>query len=361
MSSHIPCGVRPCWAEISLSRLEQNLREIRRHVGSSRVDVCCVVKAQAYGHGAVPISQFLHNLGVRRFAVATVEEGTELRQNGIDSEILVLCGVPPSQERLASEQQLTVTIHSIEECERLLASGHPFCAHLNYNSGMNRLGLSEADLSFAAQRLQQRNIQVTGIYSHFSSADEPDEKFSRLQLQRFEMAARRGGFAVRHLANSAGLRFPDAWFDSVRVGLILYGYNLISGNLPIDVKPLLSWKARALQIQDVPAGTPISYSRTFVTERPSRLATLAVGYADGLSRKLSNGGYVLAGDKVCPVLGIVTMDMTVVDVTDSDVDLETDFAVINDRRNAADLASALDTVPYEVLCAIGGRVARVYL
>ena len=147
----------------------------------------------------------------------------------------------------------------------------------------------------------------------------------------------------------------------MRVGLILYGYNPIRARLEIDVKPVLSWKVRALQIQEVPAGTPISYLRTFVTDRPTRLATLAVGYADGFSRKLSNAGYVLTGGKACRVLGTVTMDMTVVDVTAAEADLQTEFAIIDDRRDAANLADELGTVPYEVLCAIGVRVARVYV
>jgi alanine racemase len=319
------------------------------------------VKAQAYGHGAVAISQFLQNLAVRHFAVATVEEGMELRQNGIDSEILLLCGVPPSQERVAAEHELTIGIHSLEECKRLAALGLPFQAHLNYNSGMNRLGLSDADLSLASQWIAHSNVRITGAYSHFSSADELDETFSRLQLERFKSATSGRGFVTRHLASSGGLRFPEAWFDLVRVGLILYGYNPIPERLEIDVRPVLSWKVRALQIQDVPAGTPISYLRTFVTDRPARLAALAVGYADGFSRKLSNAGYVLAGGKACRVLGTVTMDMTVVDVTAAEADLQTEFAIIDDRRDAAGLASELGTVPYEVLCAVGARVARIYV
>jgi alanine racemase len=361
VSSHLPPGIRPCWAEVSLSRLEQNLHQIRRHVGAPRVDVCCVVKANAYGHGAVPVSQCLQNLGVRRFAVATVEEGIELRDNGIDSEILVFCGVPASQERLAADNQLTVSIHSLEECSRLVASGTKMHAHLDCNTGMNRLGLSAEALAQATPLLSNSKVEVAGVYSHFSSADDPDESFSRQQIERFVAWTQDQPWGGRHLANSAGLRFPEAWFNFVRVGIILYGYNPVPSKLPIEVKPVLSWKVSALQIETVPAETPISYSRTYVTRRPARVATLAAGYADGFSRKLSNAGYVMAKGKICRILGTVTMDMTVVDVTEVEADLGTEFAIINDQRNAADLAADLGTIPYEVLCSIGGRVPRIYV
>ncbi|MBI4456183.1 MAG: alanine racemase [Acidobacteria bacterium] len=359
MISHLPPGIYPCWAEVSLSRLEENLGAIRRHVGASAV--CCVVKADAYGHGAVAVSQFLQHLGVERFAVANIEEGAELRQNGIDAEILVLCGVPPSQERIAAEYDLAVSIHSVEECDRLIASEQALRAHLEFNSGMNRLGLSEVDLHSVRERLCGSRIQVTGAYSHLSSSDERDEMFSRQQLERFDAVTRGGGFGVRHIANSAGLRFGDALFDFVRVGIILYGYNPVPGEVAIDVKPVLHWKARPLRIDAVPSGSPISYSRTFITTRKSRVATLPVGYADGFSRKFSNSGYVLAEGQVCRVLGMVTMDMIVVDVTDVDVTMETEFSILNDKRNAAHLAADLGTIPWEVLCAIGARATRIYV
>ncbi|MBI2821238.1 MAG: alanine racemase [Acidobacteria bacterium] len=359
MNSRLPAGTHPCWVEISLSRLEQNLQAIRRHVGP-QVDVCCVVKADAYGHGAVAVSQFLQSLQVRRWAVASVEEGIELRRNGINGEILVLCGAPASQERIAAEHHLTVSIHSREACDRLIALGRPLRAHLEFNSGMNRLGLSESDLHAARRRLQGTAIDLTGTYSHLSSSTEPDEAFSRLQWERFQAATSGGGWGARHLANSGGLRFPEALFDFVRVGILLYGYNP-APSLPVEVRPVLCWKAKALQVETLPAGSPVSYSRTFVTRRETRIATLPLGYADGFSRKFSNRGYVLAGESICPVLGRVTMDMTVVDVTDAPVDGDTEFAILNDRRSAADLAADLETIPWEVLCAIGARVTRVYL
>lgn len=360
MISRLPSGIHPCWAEVSLSRLEQNLQAIRRHVGAPRVDISCVVKADAYGHGAVTVSQFLQNLGVRRFAVATVEEGIELRQNGIDGEILVLCGAPAGQERAAAEQELTVAVHSLEQCDRLIALGLRLRAHLKFNSGMNRLGLSESDLIEAAGRLRSSPVEVAGVYSHLSSADEADETYSRQQVRRFDAATQTRAWGARHLAQSGGLRFREALFDFVRIGLLLYGYNPVASGLPIVVQPILCWKAKALQIEAVPAGSPVSYSRTFVTESPARIATLAVGYADGFSRKFSNSGYVLAAGKRCRVLGNVTMDMTVVDVTGVEAGLETEFEILSDQRNAADLAADLGTVPWEVLCAIGARVTRVY-
>jgi len=357
----LPPGFRPCWAEVSLSRLEHNVRVIRRHVAYPRTDLCCIVKANAYGHGAVPVSQFLQTLGIRWFGVATVEEGTELRQNGIDAEIIVLFGIPPSQERLASEQKLTATIHSLEECDRLMASGSPHRAHLYFNSGMNRLGLSEAEMAAVPPRLAGSRVEITGAFSHFSSSDEKDETFSRRQLAKFEAITRDGGYPVRHMANSTGLRFREAHFDLVRPGIILYGYNHVPDVLPIEAQPVLSWKAKAAQIQEVPAGTPISYSRTFVTARPTRVAALAVGYADGFSRRFSNLGVVMANGRSCPILGRVTMDLIMVDVTGMDVDLDTEFGLINDQRTAAHLADDIGTISLEILCRISPRVPRFYV
>jgi alanine racemase len=341
--------------------LEHNVQAIRRHVGYPRVDLCCIVKANAYGHGAITVSQFLQTLGVRFFGVATVEEGTELRQNGIDSEILVLFGIPRSQERLASDQNLTVTIHSLEECDRLKQSERPHRAHLYFNSGMNRLGLSETEMESVHRRLNQSNVEITGAFSHFSSSDEAGEAFSRQQLEKFEAATRNRSYPLRHMANSTGLRFREAHFNLVRPGIILYGYNHVPDSLPIDARPVLSWKTKALQIQEVPAGTPISYSRTFVTVRPTRIAALAVGYADGFSRRFSNLGVVVAHGKSCRILGRVTMDLIMVDVTDMDVDLDTEFAVINDQRTAAHLAGEIGTISLEILCRIGPRVPRFYI
>ena len=361
MSSRYPAGVRPCWAEVSLSRLEENLQGVRRHIGAPRVDVCCVVKADAYGHGAVPVSQFLQTLGVRRFAVASVEEGVELRQNGVDGEILVTCGAPASQERIAAQQELTVTIHSLEECDRLIAANMAVRAHLKLNSGMNRLGLSQSGLDEACRRLRESPIEITGVYSHYSSSDEENEAFSRRQIELFESETGRRALGVRHLANSAGLRFREGLFDFVRVGILLYGYNPAPAHLPVDVKPALTWKTRALQFDDLPAGSPISYSRTFVTERPTRTAILAVGYADGFSRKFSNRGYVLVDGQACRILGNVTMDMTVVDVTEARVNADSEFVIVGDGRDAAHLAADLGTISWEVLCGIGRRVTRVYV
>jgi alanine racemase len=358
--------------EISLSALRQNLRQVVRRVGT--VSIIAVVKANAYGHGVVPVARTLLMAGAHQLGVATVAEGQELRDAGITAPILVMGGLFPEDMSLLQELNLTPVLPSRDAllmAARLAAPrSAPLPVHLKVDTGMNRLGLTREEFLEILRSTWPPTLRLEGLMSHLAAADASDAASVEDQLARFRQlldAAKATGLVVpaAHIANSAAiLRFPASYFDCVRPGLMLYGY--VNGpTAAADLRPALSWKTRIMQVKRVGAGQPVSYGGTFVTSRPSTLAILPVGYADGYSCALSNRGCVLVGGRAVPIVGRICMDLTVIDVSVLPEVRPGDEAVLLGRQGAAaitadDLAVWQDTISYEVLCQISPRLPRVY-
>jgi alanine racemase len=337
--------------------------------------VLAVVKAQAYGHGAVPFARRLTELGAGMLGVALVEEGRELRDAGIKLPILVMGPVFPEQAGVLVQLGLTPALFSRAFAralsDRAGREARTVPVHVKIDTGMGRIGLRPEEAGgFIAEIATYPGIVVEGLMTHFADADLRDKQFAEQQMERYEVLVRSleaKGIAVplRHAANSAAvLEYDRALLTMVRPGLMLYGYDPLENRSNLDLRPVLSWTSRIAFIKIVPAGTPISYGRTFVTKRESLIATVPVGYADGFDRSLSNRGQALVRGVRVPVAGRVCMDMIMLDVTDVTAVAEGDEVVLigaqgKERITADDLAAKTGTIAYEVLCGISGRVPRI--
>lgn len=374
--------LRPTWAEISLSRLRRNFVRIRSLAGARKI--MAVIKADAYGHGAVPVAVCLAGCGVDWFGVATVEEALELRAAGIHQPILLLGGLYMSDPSHLIEYDLTPSISSTmrldtyAECARRY--GRPIEFHLKVDTGLGRLGLPlDRVAGFVDHYRELAGLQMKGLFTHLASAEDLVASQTDEQKERFNAAlAHLRRLQVEpeciHVSNSAALLtgrvFPE---NLVRVGALLYGYcvPLIvppGQELPKapEFEPVLTFKSRIVYMKDVASGTPLGYSASFYARRQSRIATVPVGYADGLSHALSNRGYAIVRGRRARIVGSISMDLSLLDVTDipgtnigDEVMLmgQADHASIT----AVEIAQMLDTVPYEILCSIGKRVPRIYI
>lgn len=366
---------RPTEARIDLGALSNNFHEVTRRTPGRKV--LAVVKAQAYGHGAVPIARHLLGLGADMLGVALVEEGRELREAGITAPILLMGALFPDQAEAIIEWDLVPAVFTADMADALVRAarkrGCTLDIHVKIDTGMGRIGVApEAAAGFIERLRQHEELRVQGLMTHFADADLRDKGFAAVQMGRFtalmgELDARGIAVPLCHAANSAAvLDYGSAHFSMVRPGLMLYGYNpLEAGGPAIDIKPVLSLVTRIAYLKRTPAGTPISYGRTFITSRESLIATLPVGYADGFSRGLSNKGEALVRGRRAPVAGRVCMDMTMLDVTDVPGVSEGDDVMLigtmgGERITAEDIAAKTGTISYEVLCGISGRVPRVY-
>jgi alanine racemase len=370
--------IRPTRAEIDVGALTRNHATLR--TAAPVVDVLAVVKADAYGHGAVPVSRALEAAGVCFLGVALVEEGLALREAGLRSDILVLGGAyDGGWDRMLEHRMVPVVfrpehLNALEAAAR--ARGTTARAHLKVDTGMGRLGVLPVDVpAFLEAARACRHVELEGLCSHFANADLADAALTGLQVARFRTALgqmRAAGFEPRwrHLSNSAGLlALPEARdgveMNLARPGLALYG--LVPApwlRPPRTLESVLSWKTAVVHLKSVPAGTPISYGSTWTAPRPSRIATLPVGYADGWSRLLSNRGSVLIHGRRAPVVGRVCMDLCMVDVTDvAGAEVGDEVVLIGrqgaETQDAHQLAGLQSTIAYDVLCAIGARVPRV--
>ncbi len=351
--------------------------------GASR-RVMAVVKADGYGHGCVAIARCLAECGVDWFGVATVEEGIELRQAGIQQPVLLLGGLYMSDPRHLLEYRLTPSVSSTArldtyaECARRL--GRPIDFHLKLDTGMGRLGLPPDRLkSFLEHYRGLEGLRLTGLLTHLASAEDLVSSQTEEQAERFQAAlAQLRSLGVDpewvHVSNSAALVarcvFPE---NLVRVGALLYGYCLPllfpAGRdpaAPPEVEPVLTFKSRIVFLKDVPSGTPLGYGAAFHTRRPSRIATVPVGFADGLSRGLSNRGRAIVRDRCARIVGQISMDLTLLDVTDiPGADVGDEVILLGNSAHcsitALEIAQELNTVPYEALCSIGKRVPRIYV
>lgn len=374
-----PEGVtRPTRAEIDLAAIAANVRVACELAGPTAA-VMAVVKADAYGHGAIPVARAALGAGATWLGVAVPEEGAALRAAGLQARMLVLGPIASAQAALVVGHDLDQCVSDpgqVEAISREAASrGRVQRLHLKVDTGMGRVGLPPRAVRAAAERIAAfPAVRLVGLMTHFADADADDPEFTREQLARFDAVSRdlrAAGIAIplRHAANSAGLiRHPDARLDLVRPGILLYGCPPCATRRPGDpaLAPALRLRTAISQLADLAAGASVSYGRTFVAPRDMRIATLPIGYADGLSRLLSGRGQALVLGRRVPILGRVCMDMTMVDVTHLPGVRVGDEAVLIGRQGgeaitADEIAGLTGTISYEVLCRVGPRVPRIYL
>ena len=374
---------RPTWAEIDLNNLAANFQKIKTRV-SPAARVMAIVKANAYGHGAVACARRLASEGAEWFGVALPEEGIELRASGITQPILCLAGYWPGQAALCIQHRLTPVVYRLEMIEALhkaaANAGVVVDVHLKVDTGMGRLGVRRDELrDFVAALESFRNVRIDGLMSHLAAADDNAcQPLTRDQISRFEEAValcRGHGYRPTHLhlANSAGIFGQrESWGNMVRPGGVLYG--LWRDVLPLTTNdaallPVMSLHSRICLLKWVPPGETIGYGCTFEASRRSLIATLPIGYHDGYMRGLSNRGHVIVRGVYAPVVGRVSMDLTLIDVTNvPDVQVDDQVTLLGwNRQNsglkipAEDLARISGTLSYEVTCGVSERVPRVYV
>jgi alanine racemase len=370
---------RPTWAEVDLDALAHNLKVVRERVGP-QVKVMAAVKADAYGHGAVECSRRLQTEGIDWFGVALPEEGIELRRSGIATPILCLGGFWDGQQNACLQHNLTPIVYRLDMIESLnRAAREAVCVadvHVKVDTGMGRLGVQIAEVAEFCQKLSGfRNIRVDGLLTHLASADDRDQQdFTKAQLENFQRAVRvfrERGFAPSyiHAANSAAtFAFPESRGDLVRPGGALYGFVrdvFPEGDDTPPLRPVLSLHSRIMHLKRVGKGEKLGYGCTFETTRDSVIATIPIGYDDGYRRALSNRGRVIVRGLFAPVVGRVSMDLTLIDVTDiSGVSLNDEVVLLGQRGelriSAEDIGEVIDTISYEITCGISTRVPRIY-
>lgn len=366
----------PLTASIHLSRLAHNVAEIRRSI-SPACAILAVVKADAYGHGASRISQTLAQLGIQQFGVATVQEGVQLRQQGITQPILVMGGLHPSQLTELVHHQLMPVISDEETAyqltEHLGTHQTPYPVHIKIDTGMRRLGFSQdAVIPFLQSTLIGQRLEVEGLMTHLADADNRDPTFTHNQLEQFQAVVsqlKEAGLSIPrlHAANSAAIMTHRlAHLDMVRPGIMLYGYPSDSHSLSsVMLQPIMNVATHIVHIRSVGPGESIGYNRSYRTTRSTRLAVIPVGYAHGYPRLLSNRGMVLINGCRAPIVGKICMDMTLVDITDiHHVYPGHEVVLLGEQGmgniSAEEIAGWAETISYDILCALGGRATRIY-
>jgi alanine racemase len=386
MTKTIKFAGRPVWAEISLQAILHNLRAIRKHVGASR-KILAVVKSNAYGLGAVPVAKALQEAGTQWFGVTCANEGVELREAGIRKRILILTGFWPGEEKRLIQNNLTPTVTRVDDLEHLERSAKAAGGksrvrfHLKINTGMNRLGIAADEVECFARKLAGcKHIELEGTFTHFASAEDftaqqtnEQEKVFLACLARLRALGISPG--IVHMANSGAIcARPSTWADMVRPGAILYGYyqsfdppqkkQEVMGQ--VALRPCLSLRARIISLRNVPLGEGVGYAARFVTKRPSRIAVINAGYADGVVRALTNRGCALVRGKRVPLVGTISMDLTTLDLTDVLEAVLGDVVTIygkdgNAAIEVSEVAHQIGTVTSDLLCALGRRVPKFYV
>ena len=388
---------RPIWAEVSLGALKYNLHAIRSYVNPASEKrtaprkVLCIVKGNGYGHGGPQVARALEKFGADWFGVTCTEEGIAVRKAGVKKPVLILTSFVAGEEPHLLKHDLTPVVHRCEQLEDLdraavrHAKRKPAVFHLKMDTGMNRLGIAPEDVEcFTRQLAKCKHLKLGGIFTHFASSevflDSAVGRQTREQEERFYAAIERVkklGIdpGIVHLANSAAIASrPETWADMVRPGAILYGYHpgydpaelREESERKLPLKPVMSLRARIISLRNVPAGQGVGYNSKFVTTRPSKIGVLAAGYGDGIHRSLGNKGSVLVRGKLAPIVGIVSMDVTMVDVTDvPDVaigDAVTIYGTAGSEVLPANrVARGIGTVTSDLLCAVSARVPRFYM
>ena len=377
MSFSVPELDRAAWVEIDLAALRNNYRAIRSRIGE-KPRIICIVKADAYGHGAVECAKVLQQEGAAMFAVATVAELRQLREAGIDLPVLVLGHIPRNYYPEMLSLRGTFPLYSAEQAKAVsdaaAAAGVLAHVHVKVDTGLTRLGFSsdEEGAAACAMACALPNMKAEAVYSHFAKADIKEKEFTLVQHGRFLqfiwLCQKQGlVFPWRHIANSAAIcDLPDMWHEGVRPGIILYGSYPTDEVQPLPLKQVMSVKARIVSLREVEPGTPVSYAGLWVAERKSRIAVLPIGYADGLLRQLMGKMQVLIRGRRCPQVGLICMDQIMVDVTDVPEAAIDDVAVITGQQDGEcipmhELGRLGDTIDYEFMCAFRQRLPRVYV
>ena len=370
--------LRRTWAEIDLNALAHNYQQARRRIGPD-VKYLGVVKADAYGHGAIQISRKLEQLGADYLAVSSLDEAEELRRGGIQAPILILGHTPPSMVPQLIEYRITQAVSAKAKAEEYSAaavkSGGTLKVHIKVDTGMSRLGFLvrgdhfDTGVEAIAASCALPGLEAEGIFTHFAVSDEDDadsEAYTREQFAIFTrvldaLAERGRTFAIRHCANSGALaRYPEMYLDMVRPGIALYGVGADAKRL--DLRPVMRLKSSISTIKTFDPGTDISYGRTYHTTARTRIGVLPIGYADGFFRGLSNRMSVMTAQGPAPLRGRICMDMSMIDLTDLPaVKVGDEVEIFGDRQKVDELAALLNTIPYELTCAVSKRVPRVYL
>ena len=371
------------WAEISLDNLNHNYHALREKL-PSECRFLGVVKADAYGHGAVPVSRHLKELGAEFLAVSNFEEATQLRCNGIRGPILILGYTPVKYAEDLAKMGIRQEVHSLEYAralnERLKGLHRRLRVHIKLDTGMSRLGFFAYDHEQTVDELKEvarmDNLLIEGVFTHFPVADSidgADENFTRTQFERFtSMLTTLQGVGIkpeiRHCCNSgASILYPEYAMDMIRPGIATYGV-LPSGDLRgrIDLKPVMSLRSTIFQIRDFEPNITVSYGRTYTTRDPERIAVVGIGYADGLSRSFSNNISFLLHGKRVPQVGRICMDMCMIDISKVPEAQVNDVVTVfgedgGDEIEVESLSNRLNTIPYEILCGINKRIPRIYL
>lgn len=370
--------IRPVWAEINLDNIAYNMQRIRERAKSR--DIIGIVKADAYGHGAVDVAPVILKNGANRLAVAVLSEAVELRKSGIDCPIMILGYTPLSigDDIFKYDIEQTVfTVDYAEELSKMAQRRHvSIKIHIALDTGMGRIGFIPNEKSVEAVYTISKlpGIKIEGLFTHFSTADEEDKEYTYLQFERYkwfynELIKKGININIRHIANSAAImELPETHFEASRPGIIIYGYypsNEVDQNR-LDLKPAMELKTNVVHIKEMEVGEFVSYGRKFQCKRKTLIATLPVGYADGYTRSLSNKAKVIINGKFADVVGRICMDQCMVDVTDiPDVKVGDEVVLMGESQGksitADDIAEMLGTINYEVICMISKRVPRVYI
>ena len=371
--------MRPAWIEIDLSAIKHNV-EAFRSIISGQARIMGIIKADAYGHGAVRVARALRETGVARFGVALLQEGVELREKGFDEPVLILGYTPEEDLPDLLRHNLTPTIFDYSQAvalDRVAGKiGRSAAIHLKLDTGMGRIGFlpGEDAIKEIEKIAKLPNLFIEGMFSHQAWADNPESDFAEVQFSRFQqllsaLDARGIEIPFKHIANSAtAIMFPSMHLDLLRIGISLYGLYPDSGmavNPKIKLYPAMGINARLVQVKEVPAGTPLSYGCTFTTGRKSIIGTVPMGYADGIPRALSNTGEVLVRGTRCPIAGRICMDQFMVDLTDLGEAQVGDEVVFmgrqgDERITADEIAAQAGTISYEIVSRMSPRLPRIY-
>lgn len=365
-------------AEIDLDAIAHNIKEIKAQL-QPKTRLMAVVKADAYGHGAVEVSQVCLYSGADELAVATYDEGAALRSNNIFVPILILGYTVENRLEDVILNELTQTVFSYELAKQLsdtaVKLNKTAYAHISIDTGMSRIGFlpCEESLDEIDRIFELPNLRITGVFTHFSTADEADKSFTQEQYRRFkymtEGIEQRGHKGlIRHCGNSAAITdLPEMQMDMVRAGIIIYGmFPSKDVKTDIDIRPAMSIKTHISYVKQLPAGIGVGYGRTYYTDKPTKIATIPIGYADGYSRLLSNRARMIVKGQYAPVIGNVCMDQLMLDITDIEGVNMGDEVIVMGRNgdkcvSAEEIASLMGTINYEVVCGIGKRIPRVYI
>ncbi|WP_195972928.1 alanine racemase [Clostridium thermobutyricum] len=370
-------NIRPVWAEVDLKAIENNIKEIKR-VAKDK-EIIAVVKADAYGHGALDVVPVLLKNGADRLAVAVITEAIELREAGINVPILILGYTPISFADDIINYDIEQTVFDLNYAKELskaaLRLGKKAKIHISLDTGMGRIGFipNEESINAIEEISKLDGIEITGMFTHFSTADEADKNYTREQFEKYkwtvdQLEKRDINVGIKHVANSATIiDLEEYYYDAIRPGIILYGYypsNEVNKE-KIKIRPALTLKSHVIHLKEVKEGTYISYGRKYVTKGIEKIATLPIGYADGYTRLLSGKVKVIINNKLVPVVGRICMDQCMVNVSELDSVKVGDEVILlgeteNCKYNADDIAKEIDTISYEILCMIGKRVPRVY-